>query len=447
MEHNHLSAGPARAARVVALVVLATAVVFVALLGFHSPDQAYGCNKRPPCTNAITITCPLTGSSITISFNFQIPESAKSGSEKFTLKDSNGQAHGDGNPACAGVTQTTTVQRTDGTVAGEDKVHVDVEEDNTTGSDPGGEEEDLLAELGWTNEADVKVTKELEIGGRKIEKGSTVGVDQKLTFVIKVKNNGPGVADAFSITDFLPSGTDPCRLFVTSVVQREKSGVQPEKIDIDPTDSVSVDYDVLPAGVERTIVITARVTRVGNCENAATYDPTIDSHFEDTDGLNQDPRFDFEVAPVPDSKVASAAKGGATGTASKPPTTAARLTESLQATASTVGLAKVKVAILRLSSSVKGFRGQLPFRTAQVGTACKWLKSADATFAGRSAHRGICDTPVWLKATGTRNWHYTLTHKLPPGSYVVYSRAYDTTGRSETNFTGADKNRLAFHVG
>ena len=36
--------------------------------------------------------------------------------------------------------------------------------------------------------------------------------------------------------------------------------------------------------------------------------------------------------------------------------------------------------------------------------------------------------------------------RLPPGKYVIYSRATGANGLSESNFTAADKNRVQFTV-
>jgi len=54
--------------------------------------------------------------------------------------------------------------------------------------------------------------------------------------------------------------------------------------------------------------------------------------------------------------------------------------------------------------------------------------------------------PTWLRATGFSHWAYALKKRLPPGKYVIYSRATGANGLSESNFTAADKNRVQFTV-
>ena len=63
-----------------------------------------------------------------------------------------------------------------------------------------------------------------------------------------------------------------------------------------------------------------------------------------------------------------------------------------------------------------------------------------------------CGGPrIWLPAQGRGSWRFKLKKILPPGSYVLYSRAiaergFDTTGVMETTFTAADGNKLRFTV-
>jgi len=83
--------------------------------------------------------------------------------------------------------------------------------------------------------------------------------------------------------------------------------------------------------------------------------------------------------------------------------------------------------------------------TGGKGT-CSWLDGPAPHFATRASDHGVCDRPIWLRATGFSHWAYALKKRLPPGKYVIYSRATGANGLSESNFTAADKNRVQFTV-
>ena len=103
---------------------------------------------------------------------------------------------------------------------------------------------------------------------------------------------------------------------------------------------------------------------------------------------------------------------------------------------------RVQVAVLKLGSG-KPF-SQLPANPTRKAGKCKWLKRSGG-FKGRKPRKRVCDSPVWITARGTRNWHVAF-RGLPPGRYMLYSRAVDSTGTAEGNFSAKDKNRRAFRV-
>jgi hypothetical protein len=49
-----------------------------------------------------------------------------------------------------------------------------------------------------------------------------------------------------------------------------------------------------------------------------------------------------------------------------------------------------------------------------------------------------------MAATGIAKWSFKLKAVLPPGRYVVYSRAIDATGLAETTFSRAAGSRFGF---
>lgn len=61
------------------------------------------------------------------------------------------------------------------------------------------------------------------------------------------------------------------------------------------------------------------------------------------------------------------------------------------------------------------------------------------------ARGGNCPL-LWLNAKGTAKWSFKLKTVLPVGRYVVYSRAVEASGLTETAFSRAAGNRLAFRL-
>ena len=81
----------------------------------------------------------------------------------------------------------------------------------------------------------------------------------------------------------------------------------------------------------------------------------------------------------------------------------------------------------------------------RMGGGCRWLASHAARFRdSRAARDGRCKPAVWLRAQGTRSWRYSLARALPPGLYVLYTRATIAAGLREASFSGRDGNQIAF---
>lgn len=59
---------------------------------------------------------------------------------------------------------------------------------------------------------------------------------------------------------------------------------------------------------------------------------------------------------------------------------------------------------------------------------CRFLKNRKAKFKSVKARKGRCNSPIWLTATGTDSWNYTLKKRLPKGKYVLSVRATATDG-------------------
>jgi len=57
------------------------------------------------------------------------------------------------------------------------------------------------------------------------------------------------------------------------------------------------------------------------------------------------------------------------------------------------------------------------------GSQCRHLHSTHRLGATRD-----CTPRHWMRARGTRHWHYSINRPLPSGQYAVYHRAYDAAG-------------------
>jgi uncharacterized delta-60 repeat protein len=97
-------------------------------------------------------------------------------------------------------------------------------------------------------------------------------------------------------------------------------------------------------------------------------------------------------------------------------------------------LARVDVALVR----IVGRRGR--------AVRCELLRARDARFRRSPARKGRCPGRIWLRASGTAQWRFKLTRPLPRGAYVLFSRARDAAGMTESAFGAARHNEAAFRV-
>jgi len=199
-----------------------------------------------------------------------------------------------------------------------------------------------------------------------------------------------------------------------------------------------------------------RISQAGDFFNTATaehdsrsnrIEPGGDRTYEDHHGNTGFVKF--KVAPAPDSRIGAAGADGAHGTA-KGPANAGGAAKRLGPPAlfsKAGGIRKVQVAILRLGGG-RPLDGGLPEAPTRRPGRCKWLAGRNGrTFKTRlRSTNGVCDSPVWLGARGTTSWSLSLKNALPPGRYVVYSRAVGSNGVAESVFTAKDGNRKPLFV-
>jgi hypothetical protein len=78
------------------------------------------------------------------------------------------------------------------------------------------------------------------------------------------------------------------------------------------------------------------------------------------------------------------------------------------------------------------------------GGHCRYLLAN-----GRLGPRGKCRRAIYVSARGTSHWSYTPSRRLPPGVYVVRSRAIDAAGNVERKqrLRGRLRNFLTVRLG
>lgn len=77
---------------------------------------------------------------------------------------------------------------------------------------------------------------------------------------------------------------------------------------------------------------------------------------------------------------------------------------------------------------------------------CLVLRSRRGRFKPVRVSKGGRCPQRWLAAEGTARWSFRLKRSLPPGRYVVYARATDGQGLTESVFSRKAGNRYAFRV-
>jgi DNA-binding beta-propeller fold protein YncE len=103
-------------------------------------------------------------------------------------------------------------------------------------------------------------------------------------------------------------------------------------------------------------------------------------------------------------------------------------------------IARVEIALIRLlggahASAVK------PKSKAH----CLQLNGKGRLVTLKVSH-SRCAAPGFLLARGTSQWTFRLSRRLPPGNYVLVSRATDISGKRESAFSASLGNRISFSV-
>lgn len=82
---------------------------------------------------------------------------------------------------------------------------------------------------------------------------------------------------------------------------------------------------------------------------------------------------------------------------------------------------------------------------AHPGGKCMWLGPRNKLVA-IPLHTGACDKGIWLPASGTTHWMFTLPKGLVRGQYEILARGTSTAGLTNIFFGGSGHNELQLNV-
>lgn len=108
------------------------------------------------------------------------------------------------------------------------------------------------------------------------------------------------------------------------------------------------------------------------------------------------------------------------------------------ATAGASRLASVAISLARIANGAV-------VATAKRTPQC-WALSARGTLTQVKLKGKVCRARTFLRAAGTAKWTFQLKHRLPPGTYVLTSRATDSNRVVESVFSAKRGNRVQFTV-
>jgi hypothetical protein len=249
-------------------------------------------------------------------------------------------------------------------------------------------------------------------------RGAVRAVGRALTFayVITVANPGPCALSNLVIADALPRAFrwfGPAR---SSVVLASPDAASPHSaIRSSSSNEAFVSAATLRAGGSMTVSLLGRATALGRQSDAATLTAT---------GLaplrSNTVTIDVTTTPKPAATRVNAQR--ATGTASTGPAgPEAALSQ----------IAHVDIAVRLLSTQ---------------GRSCVWLNGQGRLVRRSPGRSGKCDSPLWLRASGTRHWLYHFRRGLNSGRYQLLVRVLNRAGVYDTTFAPSHHNVVAFRL-
>jgi uncharacterized delta-60 repeat protein/uncharacterized repeat protein (TIGR01451 family) len=235
-----------------------------------------------------------------------------------------------------------------------------------------------------------------------------VGRGQRFAYVITVANPGPCVLANLVVADPLPRAFGWVGPAGSSVVFASPTGASPQSL-IQSSNSTQalVGAALLPAGDSMTVSLPGRAKTLGRQSDTAAVTAS------DLTAVASN-AVTLEVTTVPRAAGIRMNARGATGTASG----GAGGTE-----AALSQLAHVDIAVRALSSG-----GHAAAR------GCVWLNRQGRLVRVRPGKGGKCDSPLWLRANGTRHWRHGFRGRLRSGRYQLLVRVSNRAGVYDTTF-------------
>jgi hypothetical protein len=206
----------------------------------------------------------------------------------------------------------------------------------------------------------------------------------------------------------------------SSVVFAAPTGASPQSlIESSNPNQARVSAATLPPGDSMTVSLRGRATALGRQADTATLNatglPALSSN-----------TLTIDVTTTPKAGRTRVNARGATGTATS---------GSGGPEAALSQIARVDVAVRALSG---------PGRTRARG--CVWLNGQGRLVRVKPGRTGKCDSPLWLRASGKRRWHYRFRRPLRSGGYQLLVRISNRSGVYDTTFGPSHHNVVTFTI-
>jgi hypothetical protein len=238
--------------------------------------------------------------------------------------------------------------------------------------------------------------------------------------VITVANPGPCALANIVISDRLPRAFAWSGPAASGVVFASRTGASPQsRITSQNSNQAGVSATTLPAGDTMVVSLRGRATALGGQSDAATLTATGLSAISSN-------RVTLDVTTTPRAGATRVNAQRATGTASSgrggPEASLSRI-------------ARVDVAVRLLST-----------RSRAAARGCLWLNGRGRLVPRRAGRSGTCDSPLWLRASGKRQWQYRFGRKLRSGRYQLLVRVSNRAGVYDTTFAASHHDLVAFRI-
>jgi hypothetical protein len=247
-----------------------------------------------------------------------------------------------------------------------------------------------------------------------------VGRGQGFAYVITVANPGPCALASLVLSDPLPGAFVWAGPAASSVVFASPTGASPQSlIESASSHQAVVSAATLPAGDSMTVSLRGRATALGRQSDVATLTAA---------GLAavSSNNFTLDVTTTPRIGAAHVNRRGAVGTASG---------GAAGPEAALSQIAHVDVAVRAL-----GGRGHA------AAAGCLWLSRRGRLVRVKPGRAGRCDSPLWLRASGTRRWMYRFRRSLGSGRYQLLVRVSNRAGVYDTTFAPSHRNVVTFKI-